>query len=252
DAVGDACQLAVVTCRLFRAGQKVVPVEIGMLLVDLFEQFLVILHVRLDPPCHADRELHDVDAAASGAEFGTQPRAPGIDRQQGEVDLDAGGFLEGRRHLLHHAPVPGAVVADIDQLFRFALCLDLWCRQHAAGNDRCLQKPPPVQSGHVFPHPVPQPLTAPDDSPATRCRCAANEKMTTGSMTSTPEAVMTPQSTPVSPPENAAIRTGSVLVALFVSTAANRKSFHASCTHRILAATRPGRMSGSTTCLKAA
>src|SRR6185312_5660912 len=38
DAVGDACQLAVVTCRLFRAGQEVVPVEIGMLLVDLFEQ----------------------------------------------------------------------------------------------------------------------------------------------------------------------------------------------------------------------
>src|SRR5579871_2367102 len=85
-----------------------------------------------------------------------------------------------------------------------------------------------------------QPLTAPDDSPATRCRCAANEKISTGRITSTPEAVMPPQSVPVSPPENAAINTGNVRVALLVSTAENRKSFHASCRHRIDAATSPG------------
>src|SRR5690242_12182162 len=73
-----------------------------------------------------------------------------------------------------------------------------------------------------------QPLTAPDDRPATRCRCAAKEKISTGRITSTPEAVMLPQPVPVSPPEKAAISTGSVRVALLVSTAANRKSFHAS------------------------
>jgi len=46
---------------------------------------------------------------------------------------------------------------------------------------------------------------------------------------------MPPQSTPVSPPEYAAISTGSVRVALLVSTAENRKSFHANCSDRMLA-----------------
>ena len=50
----------------------------------------------------------------------------------------------------------------------------------------------------------------------------------------------------------AAISTGSVRVALLVSTAENRKSFHASCSDRMLAATRPGRISGSTTWRNAA
>ena len=58
---------------------------------------------------------------------------------------------------------------------------------------------------------------------------------------------MPPQSVPVSPPEKPAISTGSVRVALLVSTAENRKSFHASCRQRMLAATSPGRISGSTT-----
>ena len=43
--------------------------------------------------------------------------------------------------------------------------------------------------------------------------------MITGRITSTAEAVIPPQSTPVSPPEKAAINTGRVRVALLVSTA---------------------------------
>src|ERR1700681_541413 len=90
------------------------------------------------------------------------------------------------------------------------------------------------------------PLIAPDDNPATRWRWAMNEKMITGSVTSIPDAVSPPQSMPESPALNAAIITGSVCVALLVSTAENRKSFHASCRHKMLAATSPGRASGST------
>ena len=61
-----------------------------------------------------------------------KPRAPGIDRQQGEVDFDAGLLLEFRRHFLHQGPVPGTIVADINQLFRLAL-RQRGHRQHRRG-----------------------------------------------------------------------------------------------------------------------
>ena len=138
DAVGNADQLAVVGCGPLGAPQEITPVEVGMPLGDL----------RRDPAGHADRPLHHINAAAAGAEFGAQPGAPGIDGQEGEIDLDAGLLFEFRCDLLHHGPMPRAVVADIDQLFRLALRLDLRCRQHAAGGNRGLQQAPPVQSGH--------------------------------------------------------------------------------------------------------
>ena len=77
------------------------------------------------------------------------------------------------------------------------------------------------------------------------------EKTITGRITKMPDAVSPPQSTPESPALNAAIITGNVCVALLVSTAGNRKSVHAKCRHKMLAATRPGRANGRTICQNA-
>src|SRR6202011_849343 len=147
--------------------------------------------------------------------------------------------------------LPAALVlADINELLGLVLgpCPTWRSREYAACRRGSEQHVASVDSGHCRSSlllGLPQPLTAPEESPATRCFWAMKEKMITGRMTSIPDAVSPPQSMPESPALNAAIITGNVCVALLVSTAANRKSFHASCRHRMLAATSPGRAIGS-------
>src|ERR1019366_4040593 len=233
DAVWDTDRFAFVGRGLLAAGQKVVPVPVRFLRHDLRRDFLMIIEMIDQEARHANRPLHDIDTAGPGIQFGFQARVPRINRQQSEIDLDAGFLLERRSDFFHQRPVPGAIVSDIHQLIRFVL------RQSGHSQNRGGRSRQQITPFH--------PLTAPDDRPATKWRWARKEKTMTGRMTSTPDAVMPPQSTPVSPPENAAISTGRVRVALLVSTAENRKSFHASCRHKMLAATSPGRINGRTT-----
>ena len=128
-----------VELRLLGAGEIVVPVERGISHLHLIQQRRVIFHERRDPASHADRPLHDVDTAAAGAKLSAQPCTPGIGRQQSEVDLDPGRFLECRRDLLNHRIVPGAIIADVDQLLRLTLChKDLWRGEYP------LQQPKPA------------------------------------------------------------------------------------------------------------
>src|SRR5262249_14770744 len=155
-------------------------------------EFLMVVEMRTEPARHRDRPLHDIDPAGSGIEFGLQPCPPRIDRKQRVVDFDARFLLEGGRHLFHEDVVPRPVVAAIDKLFRLVRREG----RHRQGGGRSRQQ---FSAFHPL---TAHPFTAPWDRPATRWRWARKEKMITGRITSTPEAVMPPQSTPVSPPEN--------------------------------------------------
>lgn len=127
----------------------------------------MIEHVLRNPAGHADTPLRDVDAARTRTELGLHPRLPGIRRQQRELNLDPGRLFEGGRDLFGQRALPAAlVVADINQLVRLVL----------GPGGRVIAITPPavaaislpmlrVVAGCVGPD---RPLTAPEESPATR------------------------------------------------------------------------------------
>ena len=120
-AVRNAQQLALVAGQVPHRRQEVVPVEVGMAVRVRGQQPGVIRHMRRQPPREGRGPLDDVDVRRARIQLRLQPRAQRVDGQQGEIDLDAGFLLEGRRDLLHQAPVPGAIVADKDQFVGLAL-----------------------------------------------------------------------------------------------------------------------------------
>src|SRR5260370_28312349 len=108
--------------------------------------------MRRHPTRHLNRQEREVDARRFRTELGLQPRPPGIHRQQGELDLDAGLLLEGRRNLLDQGALPRSLVlADEDKLFRLALGPSRSGRggKHAAR--RALQQMPSLQTSHGVP-----------------------------------------------------------------------------------------------------
>ena len=99
-------KLPIVGPRHLAAGEEVVPGEARIARHDLGHHLVVVQQMRRHPTSHLNRQYREVDAGRSRTELGLQPRPPGIHRQQGELDLDAGLLLEGGRHLLDQGTLP--------------------------------------------------------------------------------------------------------------------------------------------------
>ena len=116
-AIGNAGQTPVPDRHLAKRRNEIVPAEIGVLACRTREQLLVIVQMRVEPADLLRRPLDDVNAAGAGIQLGLQLCIQRVDRQEREIDLDAGRLLERRRHFLDQAPVPRPVVADEHQFF---------------------------------------------------------------------------------------------------------------------------------------